>query len=690
MRLKRSMKVIRDASAVAVLLGSHWLSAQESSWAMVETRAFTLPIQEQVRPAGGLPSAPVPHPVQPLIIKGAGQDYAQPASHFPNPFAPYLPRVVAQARLKDTPLLKNLVKNGKIPLTLSDAVQLAIENNTDVAIARYNLDIADTDVMRAHAGSSLRGVSTGVVANTLGGSTETISGGGGPGGTSQGAGGSGSGAAGLVLSTNGAGPDPEPLDPLLIGTVQLERAVFPQSSELLNGKSTVGQNTSEYNFEYSQSFATGTALSVTFNNERVASTSARNLYSPALDSYMQTKVQQHLLQGFSRSLNQRFVVQAHNDSRITDESFRRQLLYTINQVENIYWALASAWEDVGSKERLLEQSTQLALDNRKQFEVGTLARLDVINADSEVASDRQALTSAQNNLEYQQMLMKQAVTRDLDDTSLDAASVIPTDRVSLELTEIEQTPLEELVKEAYATSPDVKQADLTVKNDEITLKALKNGLLPSIDLYASYGANAIGGLQNPNLTCGSTSGPFVPCPNGTASTKSYATTFSNLFNGSGPDRAIGVNFTIPLRNRTAQADQIRSELEYRQAKLRLQQIYTQIRLQIINDRFALSNDRAQVQSAKAAKEYAEQSLKAESDRFRLGDSTTAEVLQVQRTLAIADDNLISAKAAYARDRAALYQITATTLDEYGISFAGAVVGALPESPAIPGLARNAE
>ncbi|HZP06362.1 MAG TPA: TolC family protein [Terracidiphilus sp.] len=684
MRDKR-VKIV-GAVCLALLAGSHRIHAQESAGAAAEARAEDHPKTPVSQKE--LPAEPQPQ-LTPLLREGRF-DYAKPATYFHDPFAPYLPRTIEAPRLSNTPLLKDLLRDGKIYLSLSDAVSLAIENNSDIAIARYNLDIADTDLLRARAGSSLRGVSTGIVANTLGGNTATITGGGGPGGTSSGSGGSGAGASGLVLSTNGAGPAPEALDPALTGMAQVERATTPESTQLLNGTNFLKQNTNQFNFGYTQGFLLGTALSVTFNNERVASNSERTFYSPLLQSYLQAKVQQPLLQGFGIWLNKRPQMQARNNRQITDASFRQQLLYTINQVEDIYWALVSAWEDEHSKEHALEQSRQLAADNRRQFEVGTMARLEVMNADSQVANDEQALMSARNNLEYQQLLMKQAVARDLEDPHLSSADVVPTDRVSLAPSAEEQIPVEQLIHQADANSPEAEQAALTIKNDEITLRAVKNGLLPVVDIYGYYSANALGGAQNPHLSCGSTSGPFVPCPAGTVTSSSYGTTFTDLFNNRGPDSAVGVSISIPIRNRTAQADQIRSQLEYRQAQIRLQQIYTQIRIQIINSRYAVTNDRAQVKAALAAQEYATENLDAEKQRFRIGDSTTADVLAAQRNLATADDNVISAKAAYARDRAALYQISASTLDRYGIDIVDAAKGDVGQTLKIPGLAAPGE
>ena len=172
---------------------------------------------------------------------------------------------------------------------------------------------------------------------------------------------------------------------------------------------------------------------------------------------------QHLLQGAGIWVNKRFMYQALNDRRITDSSFRQQILYTVNQVENIYWGLVSAYEDVQAKERALDQSTKLDEDTRKQLQIGTMAPLDVVNADSTVATDKQALISSQSNLNYQQQIIKQAIARNLNDPALEAAAVIPTDRVSLEELPEEKQPVEALVQEAFQQRPELEQAVLTLQ-----------------------------------------------------------------------------------------------------------------------------------------------------------------------------------------------------------------------------------
>ena len=654
--------------------------------------------------ASELPVAPAPIPTQPIPLLTSSRDYSKPfGGWLGNPINIYRPTTISKASFVNSVRLADLVKNGKIYLSLSDAIALAIENNYDIAIARYDLDIADTDILRTKTGAATLGAPSGLVTGTLGGSASTLSTGGGPGGTTVGSGGAGSGVQGLTLTTAGAGPAPETLDPSVTGTIQLERATIPQQNALFSGgKSTLTTNTNEYNFTFNQGIITGANLAVSFQNSRVTTDNPFNDYSPYVNSIFKATLTQHLLQGRGIWMNKRFIYQALNDRRIADSSFRQQILYTVNQVENIYWGLVQAYEDVQAKESALEQSRQLLADNKKQLKIGSMAPLDVVNAESSVAADEQALISSQSSLNYQQQIIKQAIARNLNDATLSAAPVIPTDRVSLDTIPEESQPVESLVQEAFQRRPELEQAVLTLRNDEITLKGARNALLPTLDAYGFYGSSALGGSQSPDAvnffgacsapssTCVCTgSGSSTTCqaiyPPGKFPTIGYGTVVQNLFNSSAPDKGVGFNLTIPLRNRAAQSVQERSLMEYRQAELRLEQLHTQIRMQVVNEMFALTNDRAQVRAALAARDYNQQSLDAEKTKLRLGASTTANVLQQERNLATAEYNLIAAHATYAKDRAGLYQILASTLQHYSINLPEAASGTLTAEPVVPGV-----
>jgi outer membrane protein len=664
------------------------------------------------------PAPPQPVATEPYSLRPTSQDFSRGKSQFPNPFSVYTPTPVPPPRLRNSPLIDTLYRDGKIYLSLDDAIMLALQNNFDIAIARYNLDIADTDLLRARSGLSFLGVSNGLVAGTLGGTTGPVASssptattgatsstsstsaptiqtsgasGGGPGGTSAGAGGAGSGPNGITFSTLGAGPlnvPIEPLDPVVSGTVQLGRAYMPETSKFLTGTFQLNQNTDEYNFAYNQGFLPGETLAVTFNNSRTtvnANSPFSAFYSPTLNSTFNAQITQHLLQGFGWAVNGRYIAITKNNRRITDSAFRAQLLYTIDQIENIYWGLVGAYEDEKAKEGALKQSTQLLSDDQKQLQIGTLAPLDVVNANAQVASDQQALTTSKTKLEYQQLIIKQAIARNLDDPIFAAAAVIPTDRVSLLETPEEEKPLQDLVQQAYANSPNVEQALLQLKNQEITLKSVKNALLPVLDVYGYYGAQGIGGSKNPLINCVDIPGFGNPC-NGTPGLNiPYTTVLGNLVNSSGANKGVGFNFTVPIRNRQAQAQQERAQIEYRQSQMRLQQLYVQLKMQVTNQIYGLQNDRAQVKSAEASQNYAIQSLDAEQKKYRLGASTSANVLSQTRNLETAQDNLIAAQTTYAVDRASLSELVADTLQKYGISITDAATGNVSQEPNVPGL-----
>jgi outer membrane protein TolC len=629
------------------------------------------PTETTSKTASALPSAPVPVETEPVKLRPSARDFSKPAGPiWGDPINMYRPTTIARADFDNSVRLQNLVKDGKIYLSLSDAIALALENNYDIAIARYYLDIADTDILRAKAGSTLRGVGATVLQNTLGGTSQTLSASGAPGSVS----GATAGSSGLVLSSDGAGPLPENRDPIVGGTIQFEREKSPQTSLFVPRSYT---NTDSYDFTYNQGWVTGTSGTLAWNNSRTTN-DGFNSYSPQLFSNFKATVTQHLLQGAGIWVNNRFVYEARLDRRITDSTFRQQILSTVNQVENIYWVVVSAYEDVQAKEQALDQSTKLDSDTRKQLQIGTMAPLDVVQADSTVATDKQALITSQSNLNYQQLVLKQAIARNLNDPALVAAPIIPTDRVNLdELPEEKQSP-DELTRIAFKNRPELEQAVLAIKKDEITLRGARNALLPTFDVYGFYGGEGIGGAPNKNCmifneACGATS------------SSDYPNVLSTLVDGSSPDKGVGFNFQVTLRNRTAQADQARSLIEYRQAEMHLEQLYTQIRMQVVAQQYALSNDRAQVRASIAAEDYARQSLDAERKKLNLGASTAASVLLQGRDLAVAENNLITANLTYAKDRALLYEVLATTLQNYGINLNDAATGNMGASPVIPGL-----
>ena len=640
--------------------------------------------------ASSVPSAPsaqmpaqkaVPSSSQPFDV----QEYAKPRSHFPDPIGPYIARHVAQPNLANTPRIDQLMRDGKLYISMNDAIALALENNLDIAIARYNLNIADTDVWRAKAGSSTLGVNNGVVQNTPGGGVGGLGTqvGSGQGGTSIAAGGAGTGSGGLVQSTFGSGPLITSFDPMLTGTLQFDRQEVNCSSPFCGSS----QTTTTGNFAYTQGFQWGTNMAIGFNNTRLASDNSFNSVTPALNSSFQFKLTQHLLQGFGFAPNTRFIQIAKNNREISDVAFRLQITTTVDQIENMYWDLVYAYENVRVQKEQLAFAQRTLSDNQKQVQIGTLAPIEVVRAQSTVASDQQTLTLALTNLELEQLLMKNALSRTLVDPVLADAEVIPTS--TMELTAQEAVvPTQDLVNDALSHRPELAESRINLTNTEISNKAIRSALLPTVDLFAYYGGAGLGGSQNPtNLCTNPLSEPAFCTPtSASASPVSYGGTLNQLVNSTAPDKGAGITVNIPLRNRAAQATQVRSEFEYRQAQLRIQQIENQVRIEVRNAQFGVQQNRASVASAQAAGDLARQSLDAEQKKYALGASTSTLVLQNQAALTQAEVTLVSAKALYEKAEVELDRATGLLLDHAGILIADAERGQVTQTPKIPHVA----
>jgi outer membrane protein len=591
--------------------------------------------------------------------------------------------------LSNTTRVEPLIQNGKLMLSMNDAIALALENNLDIAIARYNLNIADTDIMLANAGQSTRGVNTGVVQGTpggglggIGGSSTSGSQGGGAGGTTTGAGGAGTGSSGLVTSTLGVGSSVPSFDPIITSTLSIDHANSPTSNAFA-GVPVVQQNTGTANFFYQQGFHWGTNMTVGFNNNRITTNQPFTTFSPTLNSNFRFTLTQPLLQGFGLLPTTRFIRIAKNNREISDVAFRLQVITTVNQIQNIYWDLVNAYENVKVQQESLALAQKTLSDNKKQVEIGTLAPIEIVRAQSVVSTDQQTLIVAQTNLQLQQLLMKNALSRTLVDPVLGDAEVVPTSVMEVPPTE-PVVPIQDLVNDALHHRAELAESRIDLTNRDLNNKSAKNALLPSLGMFAYYGGTGLGGSFNPNArVCASPTDTFCTQPADIPPSTSIGGTIGQLFDSSAPDKGIGLSLTIPLRNRAAQANQVRAELEYRQAQMRLQQLENQVRIEVRNAQFAVQQNRASVEASRAAVELGRQSLDAEQKKYALGASTTTLVLQNQRDLAQAESNLVSAMSAYEKSRVELDRAIGFTLDRLGILVADAERGQVTKMPSVP-------
>jgi outer membrane protein len=658
--------------------------------------AFSLPGCPQQTPSQllnqmALPAAPQASEPQARYVM---HDYTKPAKPFPDVLAPYKPQHVPEPILTNAPRMDQLVRDGKIYLSMDDAIALALENNLDLELARYNLNIADTDILRARAGSNILGVNTGVVQNTPGGGVGGLSGavGSGTGGTSVAAGGAGSGTNGLVSSTLGIGPPITSFDPVLTGTLQMDRN-FTQSTSIFSPVPIANTNTGTADFSYVQGFHTGTDLSVGFNNTHTTSSNPTATYTPLLSSGFQFRVTQQLLQGFGFLPNTRFIEIAKNNREISDVAFRLQVITTVDQIENLYWNLVYAFENVRVQQEALNFAQKTLSDNEKAVQVGTLPPIQVVSARSTVASNQQALTVAQTNVELQELLMKNALSRSLQDPTLAAAEVVPASTIQLPSQE-PVVPTEDLINQALGHRAELAESRIDLTSRNINLKAVRNAMLPTLGLYAYYGGSGIGGNVNSALlppACLTSTSTFGRCfrpesaapPFRSGGPVSYSGTLDQLVTSVAPDKGVGLTMNIPIRNRTAQADQVRAELEYRQAQVRLQQLENQIRIEVRNAQFDVQQNRASVDAAQAAVTLARQTLDAEQKKLEAGVSNPTNVLEMQSALTATESTLVSAMAAYAKSRVEMDRATGLLLDNAGIVMADAEKGEVTHMPKTP-------
>jgi len=614
------------------------------------------------------------------------KEYANPASSFPNPLSPYKARHVAPPNLANTARIDQLMRDGKLYISMNDAVALALENNLDIAIARYNLNIADTDVWRAKAGyNTILGVNNGVVQNTPGGGVGGLGAqvGSGTGGTSVAAGGAGAGSSGLVQSTLGSGPLITSFDPVFTSTFQLDQnrtqTVSPFSAPFTDS------HTATWDFGYQQGFHSGTNLSVGFNNTRGTASplSIYQAFTTQFNSNFRAQITQHLLQGFGFAANTRFIQIAKNDRELSDVAFRLQITTTVDQIENMYWDLVFAYENVRVQQEQLAFAQKTLSDNQKQVEIGTLAPIEVVRAQSTVASNQQTLTVALTNLQLQQLLMKNALSRTLVDPVLADAEVIPTSTMELPAQE-PVVPIQDLVNDALAHRPELAESRINLSNTAISNKAIRSALLPTLDAFAYYQGAGLGGDLNTAYIC--KTDPKQCAPGQINPTTSYSGAVGQLFDSTAPDKGVGLQLTIPLRNRGAQSIQVRGELEYRQSQLLLQQTENKVRIEVRNAQFGVQQNRASVASAQAAVDLARQSLDAEQKKYALGASTSTLVLQNQALLTQAEVTLVSAKAAYEKAEIELDRAIGLLLDHAGILIADAERGEVTHTPNIPHVA----
>ncbi len=607
-------------------------------------------------------------------------DYSKGRSQFPNLVGPYSPITVAKPDLTDSLHLDQLIHDGKLDLSLQDAIELALENNLDIAVQRYNPYIADTDILRTKGGGASRGLS-------------------------------GTGTASVL----GAIPS-QSFDPIISSTVTLDHRTSPVNNPFLSGTgiaalSSVINHTASANFQYSQGFHTGTAFAVTSNNSRVSTTSPASIFNPSVQSTMFVSFTQELLNGFGLLPNTRFIRIAKNSKKIADLAFAQQVITSVTTTENLYWELVFAREDVKVKQHSVGLAQKLYNDNKRQVEIGTLAPIEVVRAEAQLATSQTDLIVSQTLQQQQQMQLKNAISKNPLDPALLNVEIAPTD-VATQPQQIAIQPIQDAVNEAFQKRPDVLQAEIDLKNRDINVRATRNALLPTVALFGQYGWTGLAGNSR-NLTSATIAGSQVVDANGNPvtvrdannnpipifvpitrtsvtglNTSGLSDVLNSIFNNQFPTYTLQVNMSIPIRNRPAQADSARALLEERQAETRLQQLKNSVVVDVRNAQIALENNRARVEAAQKSRVLQEQTLDAEQKKFQLGASTIFFVIQAQRDLAQAESAEVRALVDHAKAKIDLERAIGRTLEVNHITVADAKGGRVSRDTLIPGTPSN--
>jgi len=612
-------------------------------------------------------------------------DFRTPGPWF---LIPYHTPAVKPGRTADSDRLSQLITGNTLFLTLQDAIDLAIENNFDMEIQRFDHEFALTDIMRSQGGGLLRGVSTTIaelpsgeggagepLLTTVGGyspviqlpssaaNLATIT------GTASDL--SVTGSSAPAFSTNGPivsalglsnGPDPS-----IIGQVAISQQIMPQASSFGSGANVQESHGLLLNLGYQQGFSPGTQLTVTANTDATNSNSMSNNLNPSKSGYLNVSLVQPLLQGFGIRMNRRFIRIAKNEDKIADYVFRQQLISTVSDITRLYWDFVSLSADLKVKRESLAAARRLYDDTRNRVEQGTQAPLQLTSAQAQLATSRQDYINSEGLVLQQELLLKELFTRRgisdprIANAKIEALTAIQSpDNDTIE-------PLGTLLQQAIENRPDLRLAQVQLENTNISLEGSRNEVLPELNLVATMQNNGLAGSANASASA-------QTMPASSSLTGGYGTVEQQIFNRDYPSYSVGLQLNLPLRNRVARSDLTRDELQKRQTQVHISQLDSQVRMQVGNAQIALQQARNAYEPAVEARKLQQQARDVEQARYDEGVDTAYDLIQFERNLAQAESAEVSALGVYAKSKSALERAVGLTLKDNNVSIEEAYEG----------------
>ena len=592
--------------------------------------------------------------------------FSVPMPHSRNPLSPYMPNTAPPLDLNNSARLQDLIRDGKLYISLRDVIALAVENNLDLAYFRYNFPIAQTDILRTKAGSPANGVNTAISQSTQGGFGASTGGGGGSSSS-----GFSAGNGGIVTSTLGAGTAVPSFDPFLNFRGYVDHTVVQEANQFLVGTPVLKNNTIEVLSNFSQSFPLGTNVSVNYLGQRIASNGPYNTINPDLYSNFAVQITQPFLYGFGLSTNERFIRIAKRNSQITDLAFRAQVIATVTQVENIYWDLVNAYEAEQINQQALDFAQKTMQDDQKQLDLHAIPAMQVLTDQSAVATAEGNLTVARASLRLNELLMKNALTK-VDDAAIDEMPVIPLDLHAGPDPNADKS-IDDLIAEAEKNRPEVAIYQMQADVQKQALKDINSELLPTLNMYGYYAGAGTAGPKNPYCDLSA-----QQCS--TNLPTDFPSMFVNTFNYSSPEYQVGMTLSINLRNRQAKADQFRAVLQYRQSQISSEQQQKGIRFDVRNSKFALEQAQARVVAAQKARDLAQRSFDITKQEQQLGAKSATDTLAAENALAQAESILDAAESANEKAKVDIDRAVGATLARMGVAIDDAKAGVAAHAP----------
>jgi outer membrane protein TolC len=677
MRIKKN-NTNGDTAARLQTMAAIFLLGVNQVFAAAPQQAQSTPASSQAaQPAPNAPAPATNGAPTPTLAEQAQQLQQQAVApqksfhiempHSHNPLSPYRPSTVPTLDLTNSPRLGNLIRGGKIYVSLADAIALAIENNLDLASFRYNLPTALADVARTKAGGTANGTNTNV-SYPLGAFSGSSAG-----SSIVSSGAAAAGAGGLVTSTLGEGTFVNPFDPVLTLKGFVDHTKTQELNTSLVGVPLLETNTIAYTTQYTQYFPSGTGVQWSLNGQRQTSNSPLNIVDPAIQLYWQIYVAQPLLAGFGFGTNERWIRIARRNRQITDYAFKAQVIATVTGVEDIYWDLVNAYMNEQINERTLGFANQTLSDDQKQLELQAIPAMQVLTDQAAVATSEGNLTVSRANLRAAELNLKNALTK-IDDPAIDEMPVIPLDTKGASDPN-EGKSIDDLIALAEKNRPDVSQDQIGMQIAQENLKAINNALLPQLNAYGFFGGTGTGGPLNPN--CDQNEGPTYCTSTLPTDTPGV---LKNAFNYSAPEYQVGFTLNINLRNRIQKADQFRAQLAFRQSQIAYEQQKKTIRFDVRNSQFALQQAQGRIEAAQKARDLAQKTFDITKQEQLLGAKSSVDTLLAANALAVAESALYVAQTQYEKAKADIDRATGSTLERMGVSIDDARAGIVTHAP----------